>query len=96
MYLSSESTLNSMDDGDSEPMYQVRWFVGLSFQKDQVPAGQSINLTDDIQRFTDVVHQQSKQSGLYKPHMTIKCEYGKFPKKKLCQNFQNFRSNFQF
>ena len=64
-----------MDPVFYEKEYQVRWFVGLNFQKEQVPAGQSINLTDDIQRFTDVVHQQSKQSGLYKNHMTIKCEY---------------------
>merc|ERR1712071_605270 len=57
--------------------YQVRWFVGLNFQKEQVPAGQTINLTDDIQRFTDVVYQHAKQSGMYKETMSITCEYCK-------------------
>merc|ERR1711972_839728 len=57
--------------------YQVRWFVGLNFQKEQVPAGQTINLTDDIQRFTDVVYQHAKQSGMFKETMSITCEYCK-------------------
>ena len=82
--------------------YQVRWFVGLNFQKEQVQnvklnshelvlpnsiinfnflpclsAGQTINLTDDIQRFTDVVYQHAKQSGMYRETMLVTCEYCK-------------------
>lgn len=41
--------------------YRRRWFIGLKFARDQVPQGQSINLTDDIQRFQDMINMINRQ-----------------------------------
>lgn len=51
-------------DGYNEPgeeyVYKRRWFIGLKFARNQVPAGQSINLTDDIQRFQDMINMTDR------------------------------------
>ena len=72
-------------DGYNEPLeelqYRRRWFLGLKFARNQVPTGQSINLTDDIQKFQDMInnhHDQRPNSERHRGHRKqINTEYCK-------------------
>lgn len=61
-------------EGNS-PRFISRWFLGLSFYRTEVQP--NINLTADIQKFTDLVHQQSMSQGTYKNDMRVEARYVK-------------------
>lgn len=57
------------------PRFISRWFLGLSFFKTEVQP--SINLTADIQKFTDLVHQHSMSHGTFTEDMRVEAKYVK-------------------
>lgn len=55
---------------ESEGEFVSKWFIGLMFTKNE---GVKINLTYDIQNFTDIVHKHA--NNIYKDGMTIEVKY---------------------
>nr|XP_039259079.1 poly(A) polymerase beta-like [Styela clava]XP_039259080.1 poly(A) polymerase beta-like [Styela clava] len=60
---------------EESPKHVTRWFLGLQFMKDL--QNTNINLTHDIQSFTDTVHRQAHNSGVYKDDMKVEATYAK-------------------
>ncbi|XP_005097913.1 poly(A) polymerase beta [Aplysia californica] len=71
---------------ESEGQYMCKWFIGLSFglvtQSSQ--PGANVDLTYDIQSFSDIVHKQAMHINLYKEGMKVEIQY---VKKKHLQQF---------
>jgi len=71
---------------ESEGQYMCKWFIGLSFNLTpsggSVP-GANVDLTYDIQSFSDIVHKQAMHINLYKEGMKVEINYVK--KKHLTQ-----------
>ncbi|XP_064623945.1 poly(A) polymerase type 3-like [Lineus longissimus] len=59
---------------DSETKYLTKWFIGLQFQK---LVNVNIDLTYDIQSFTDTVHRQAQMIGMWKEGMKIEIKHVK-------------------
>jgi len=57
------------------PRYISRWFLGLSFNRTDVQPNININVTPDIQRFTDQVHNLAMNQNTYKPDMRVEIRY---------------------
>lgn len=57
------------------PRYISRWFLGLNFYRTEIQP--NINLTADIQKFTDLVYQQSMSQGSFKDDMRVEARYVK-------------------
>lgn len=55
---------------ESEGEFVSKWFIGLMFTKSE---GVNVNLTYDIQNFTDIVHKHA--NSIYKDGMTIEVKY---------------------
>ncbi|XP_059174336.1 poly(A) polymerase type 3-like [Physella acuta] len=70
---------------ESEGQYMCKWFIGLVFGLvNQGPQpGANVDLTYDIQSFSDVVHKQATHINLYKEGMKVEIQYVR--KKHLCQ-----------
>ncbi|CAG5086098.1 Oidioi.mRNA.OKI2018_I69.PAR.g11108.t1.cds [Oikopleura dioica] len=66
--------LDPAEEGQS-PRYVCRWFLGLSFHRCEVKP--NINLTQDIQRFTDLLHQAAISHNNYTPDMRVEARYVK-------------------
>jgi len=66
--------LDPAEEGQS-PRYVCRWFLGLSFHRCEVKP--NINLTSDIQRFTDLLHQAAISHNNYTPDMRVEARYVK-------------------
>lgn len=60
---------------EESPKHITRWFLGLRFVKDL--QNTNINLTHDIQSFTDTVHRQAHSSGVYEEGMKVEATYAK-------------------
>lgn len=60
---------------EESPKHVTRWFLGLQFMRDL--QNTNINLTHDIQSFTDTVHRQAHNSGVYKDDMKVEATYAK-------------------
>lgn len=55
------------------PRFISRWFLGLSFYKADVQP--NINITPDIQRFTDQVHHLAMSQNTFKPDMRVEIRH---------------------
>ncbi|CAK8692563.1 unnamed protein product [Clavelina lepadiformis] len=55
--------------------FVTRWFLGLRFIKDLFST--NINLTHDIQAFTDTLHRQAHTSKVYKEDMKVEATYAR-------------------
>ena len=73
--LANNIDAHDVDDSLHETNYQRRWFIGLRFARDAVPVGQSINLTDNIQNFQDMINNFAQTRGGIKKQ--IQTEYCK-------------------
>ncbi|GFR57852.1 poly(A) polymerase gamma [Elysia marginata] len=61
---------------ESDGQYMCKWFIGLIFEiADQ--SGANVDLTYDIQSFSDIVHQQAIKLNLYKEGMKVEIQYVK-------------------
>lgn len=62
----------------SSPRFISRWFLGMSLYSNSA-LGQNItpniNITPDIQRFTDLVHHQAMNQNTFKPDMRCEIRY---------------------
>ena len=56
------------------PRFISRWFLGLSFYKTDVHTP-NINITPDIQRFTDQVHHLAMNQNTFKPDMRVEIRH---------------------
>lgn len=54
--------------------HMCQWFIGLNFNKYEI---MNVDLTYDIQTFTDVVHKQASQIKLYKEGMKVEIKHVK-------------------
>ncbi|KAK0058543.1 poly(A) polymerase type 3 [Biomphalaria pfeifferi] len=70
---------------ESEGQYMCKWFIGLVFGivYQGAQSGTNVDLTYDIQSFSDVVHKQAIHINLYKEGMKVEIQYVK--KKNLCE-----------
>ncbi|KAH9500130.1 hypothetical protein Btru_077264 [Bulinus truncatus] len=70
---------------ESEGQYMCKWFIGLVFGivYQGTQSGTNVDLTYDIQSFSDVVHKQAIHINLYKEGMKVEIQYVK--KKNLCE-----------
>ncbi|XP_041353057.1 poly(A) polymerase type 3-like isoform X1 [Gigantopelta aegis] len=59
---------------ETESKFMCKWFVGLSFHSTQ---SSNIDLTYDIQSFSDIVHKQAIHLGLFKDDMKVEISYVK-------------------
>ncbi|CAL1531243.1 unnamed protein product [Lymnaea stagnalis] len=62
---------------ESEGQYMCKWFIGLVFglvHQGSQP-GANVDLTYDIQSFSDVVHKQAIHINLYKEGMKVEIQY---------------------
>lgn len=69
--------INPESHSSSEPeidMFQSFWFIGLQFAKTE---NLNVDLTSDIQSFTDTVMRQAAQINLYKTGMRIEAKHVK-------------------
>nr|XP_026692394.1 poly(A) polymerase beta isoform X2 [Ciona intestinalis] len=60
---------------DVTTAYVNRWFLGLRFVKDLIST--NINLTHDIQAFTDTLHRQAHNSKVFKEGMKVEATYSR-------------------
>lgn len=59
---------------NDEIKHMCQWFIGLNFNKYET---MNVDLTYDIQTFTDVVHKQASQIKLYKEGMKVEIKHVK-------------------
>ncbi|KAL3874951.1 hypothetical protein ACJMK2_037899 [Sinanodonta woodiana] len=59
---------------ESEDQHMCKWFIGLAFNKVE---NQNVNLTFDIQTFTDIVYKQAIHIKLYKEDMKVEIKHVK-------------------
>nr|CAB3264648.1 poly(A) polymerase beta [Phallusia mammillata] len=62
-------------DNNNKNVNVMRWFLGLRFVKDLIRT--DINLTNDIQAFTDTLHRQAHSSKVYKDDMKVEATYAR-------------------
>ncbi|CAG5117865.1 unnamed protein product [Candidula unifasciata] len=60
---------------ESEGQYMCKWFIGLVFSLVGAEPGSKVDLTYDIQSFSDVVHKQAMHINLYKEGMKVEIQY---------------------
>ncbi|XP_013786442.1 poly(A) polymerase type 3-like isoform X2 [Limulus polyphemus] len=70
-HINPESHCSSESEADT---FQSLWFIGLQFAKTE---NLNVDLTSDIQSFTDTVMRQATQINLYKPGMKIEAKHVK-------------------
>lgn len=61
---------------ESDGQYMCKWFIGLIFEIAN-QSGANVDLTYDIQSFSDIVHQQAIKLNLYKEGMKVEIQYVK-------------------
>uniref|UniRef100_A0A0B7A324 polynucleotide adenylyltransferase n=1 Tax=Arion vulgaris TaxID=1028688 RepID=A0A0B7A324_9EUPU len=62
---------------ESQSQYLCKWFIGLVFSFVGTEPGAKVDLTYDIQSFSDVVHKQAIHINLYKEGMKVEIQYVK-------------------
>ncbi|BFZ11736.1 hypothetical protein BsWGS_14775 [Bradybaena similaris] len=60
---------------ETEGQYMCNWFIGLVFSLVGAEPGSKVDLTYDIQSFSDVVHKQAMHINLYKDGMKVEIQY---------------------
>ncbi|RUS80340.1 hypothetical protein EGW08_011909 [Elysia chlorotica] len=61
---------------ESDGQYMCKWFIGLIFEISSQSCA-NVDLTYDIQSFSDIVHQQAIKLNLYKEGMKVEIQYVK-------------------
>ncbi|KAI1309481.1 Poly(A) polymerase gamma [Halotydeus destructor] len=72
--LSEDSTEQKADEKTEETETEAMWFIGLEFDKSELV---NIDLTTDIQNFTDTVRKQAVNSLKFKEEMRIEAQHVK-------------------
>ncbi|XP_043910898.1 poly(A) polymerase gamma [Protopterus annectens] len=68
---------SGIKDHQNQDEYICQWFIGVVFRKVEHADGVSIDLTDDIQAFTDTVYRQASNINMLKDGMTIEATHVK-------------------